>query len=214
VDGIDDLWTELRRRGIRGTGQDSVVHDGSDPPLDVADIPIIFTVPLDTGIGYEFLVHVARRDPRGNPPVAAVSAADPLGIECCAYHTVLTNRPDRARQLLVDVLGGAVVHETRNEALATLSTYVALADGVVEIGQPLEDGSPAMDDMLRQSPGDAYHSIAWKVRDLDQVADRLAATGVGVRVRTDTTIVAEAADAIGVAWAFTTALVPGDPRNQ
>jgi catechol 2,3-dioxygenase-like lactoylglutathione lyase family enzyme len=214
VDGIEDLWPELRRRKIRGTDMANRVHDGEGPPLDVSSRPIIFTVPEDAGLTYEFCLYVAHRDPRGYPPVAAVSPSDPLGIECCSHHTVLTKRPERARSLLADVLGGEVVHEGRNAVLATQSTYIALADGVIELAQPLEEGSWAMEDWRRNAPQDTYSSLTWKVADLDRVADRLDAAGVGLRARTESCIVTDPADSLGVAWGFTTELCPGDPRRS
>jgi catechol 2,3-dioxygenase-like lactoylglutathione lyase family enzyme len=212
VDGIEDLWVELRRRNIRGFDQRNVIPEGDAIPLDVSGTPIIFTVAKDTGLSYEFCVHMPRRDPRGDPPVPAVSASDPLGIECCSHHTVLTNQLDRALALVVEVLGGRIIHESRNDVLQTQSTYVALADGTVEFAQPLEAGSPAMEDWEKRSPQDSYYAMTWKVQDLDRVADRLKGAGVGLRTQTSTTIVTNATDSLGIPWGFTTALVPGDPR--
>src|SRR5579864_4493240 len=36
VDGIEDLWVDLRRRNIRGTDQRNVIPDGDALPLDVS----------------------------------------------------------------------------------------------------------------------------------------------------------------------------------
>jgi catechol 2,3-dioxygenase-like lactoylglutathione lyase family enzyme len=214
VDGIEDLWVELRRRSIRGMDQRNVVPDGDAIPLDVSSTPIIFTVAEDTGLAYEFCVYMARRDPRGDPPVPAVSPDDPLGIECCSHHTVLTTNRQRALGLAVDVLGGRVIHEGRNDVLSTQSTYVALADGVLEFARPLEDGSPAMEDWQKNAPEDTYHSLTWRVRDLAQVADRLKASGVGLRARTDAVIITNPEDSLGIPWGFTSELTPGDPRAR
>lgn len=212
VDGIEDLWSELRRRNIRGTDMSNRIPEGDGPPLDVSSRPIIFTVPEDAGLSYEFCMYVPHRDPRGYPPVPAVSPSDPLGIECCSHHTVLTQQPARARELLVDVLGGRIVHQGRNDVLRTESTYIALADGVLEVAQPLDEGSPAMEDCRRGVTEDTYSSMTWKVRDLDRVADHLAAAGVGLRARTDTMIVTDPAHSLGIPWGFSTVLCPGDPR--
>jgi catechol 2,3-dioxygenase-like lactoylglutathione lyase family enzyme len=213
VDGIEDLWKELRRKGLRGTDMSDRVYDGEDPPLDVSSTPIIFTLPAETGLSYEFCVYMPHRDPRGDPPVHARVPSDPLGIECCSHHTVLTDQKERALTLLVDVLGGRVVDEGRNDLLATQSTFVALADGVIELGQPLEEGSPAMRDWQKHAPADAYHALTWKVRDLDQVASHLEATGVSVRACTGTAIVTDPAETLGVAWGFSSELISGDPRR-
>lgn len=212
VEGIEDLWSELRRRDIRGTDMSGRIPEGDGPPLDVSSRPIIFTVPEDAGLSYEFCMYMPHRDPRGYPPVPAVSPSDPLGIECCSHHTVLTRQPERAHQLLVDVLGGCIIHEGRNDVLATQSTYIALADGVLEVAQPLDEGSPTMGDWRRGAPQDTYTSLTWKVRDLDRVADHLVAAGVGFRAHTETMIVTDPASSLGVPWGFSTELCPGDPR--
>lgn len=213
VDGIEDLWAEMRRKNLRGMDMSDRIHDGADPPLDVSSTPIIFTLPEETGLSYEFCVFLPHRDPRGDPPVHATIPVDPMGIECCSHHTVLTNRKERALLLLVEVLGGRVIHEGRNELLATQSTFIALADGVIELGQPLVDGSPAMLDWQGRAPDDCYHALTWKVRDLGQVADHLESLGVRVQARTDTAIVTDRRDSLGVAWGFSSELVPGDPRR-
>jgi catechol 2,3-dioxygenase-like lactoylglutathione lyase family enzyme len=209
VDGIEDLWDELRRRDIRGMDQRNVMPEGGAVPRDVSSTPIIFTAPDDTGLGYEFCVYMPRRDPRGDPPVSAVSADDPLGIERCSHHTILTKQLARALRLVVDVLGGRTVHEGRNEVLATQSTYVALADGILEFAEPLKDGSPAMDDWVASAPRDTYHSLTWKVKDLAQVADHLKAAGIRLRAHTDLMIVTNPEDSLGMPWGFTTAATPG-----
>jgi hypothetical protein len=212
VDGIEDLWQELRRLGIRGTDQARAEPEGDGPPLDISSTPIIFTLPGDTGLSYEFCPYFAARDPRGDPPVLAVSSSDPLGIERCSHHTILTNQPDRALRMLVEVLGGQIFHEGRNDVLATQSTYILLADQVLELAQPLEESSPAMADLRRQAPNDTYHSLTWHVRDLDQAAEHLKARGVGLLAHSDKLLVADPADSQGVPWGFTPALTPGDPR--
>jgi len=213
VDGIEDLWSELRRRNLRGTDMSDRIYEGEDPPLDVSSTPIIFTLPAETGLSYEFTVFLPHRDPRGDPPVHATVPFDPLGIECCSHHTVLTDRKERALTLLVKVLGGRIVHEGRNDLLATESTFVALADGVVELARPVEGGSPAMQDWQAHAPDDAYHALTWKVRDLDQAASHLEASGIRIQAATDTAIVTDPGVGLGVAWGFSSELVSGDPRG-
>ena len=212
VDGIEDLWSEMRRRNLHGMDQRNQMPQGKGPPLDVSSTPIIFTLPEETGLSYELCVYMPRRDPRGDPPVPTVSPTDPLGIECCSHHTVLTDKPDRAQRFLVDVLGGRILHQGPNGLLAAQSSYIALADAVVEVAQPLEEGSPAMEAWERSAPLDTYYSLTWKVRDLDGVAQHLEATAVRIETGTDTTIVTDPADGLGIAWGFSTELTEGDPR--
>lgn len=212
VEGIEDLWHELRRLAIRGTDQARKEPEGDGPPLDISSTPIIFTLAADTGLVYEFCPYFPQRDPRGDPPVPDVSPSDPLGIERCSHHTILTAQPERARRLLVGVLGGKIFHEGRDDLLAADSTWISLADQVLQLARPLEEGSPAMEDWRRRDPDDSYYSLTWQVRDLDQVASHLEASGVRLQARTDSSIVTNPADTLGVAWGFTASLPPGDPR--
>lgn len=213
IDGIEDLWSELRARGLHGTDQRRQIPEGEGPPRDVSSTPIVFALAEETGLDYELCVYMARRDPRGDPPVPAIIPGDPLGIECCSHHTVVTLQPDRARRFLVDVLHGRIIHEGRNPVLDTRSTYISLADAVVELAVPLGEDSPAARAAKSNAPNDSYRSLTWKVRDLDQAAKHLEAAGVRTEVRSDTTIVTDPADGLGVAWGFTTDLVDGDPRR-
>jgi hypothetical protein len=210
VDGIENLWSEFKRLNIRGLDLARREPEGDGPPLDTSGTPIIFTLASETGVSYEFLPYRLTLDPlRGVPDV---SPSDPLGIERCSHHTVLTNQLDRALRLLVGILGGRIIHEGRNDVLATQSTYLALADGVLELGEPLDSDSPAMEDWLTRAPDDTHYSLTWQVRDLDQVADHLKACGIRLRARTDSIILTDSGDTIGISWGFTTARIPGDPR--
>lgn len=209
VDDVEDAWAAMRARNLHGADQRRKVTEGDGPPRDVSGTPIIFTIAEETGLAYELCAYIARRDPRGDPPVPALSADDPLGIEACSHHTVLTSRPDRARAFLVDLLHGEVLSEGHNQLLATDSTYIALADAVVELAVPSPTSSAP-------TPGleDIYYSLTWKVRDLDQVAKHLDSVGVGVTNRSDSTLLTDPADSLGVAWGFSTGFVAGDARGE
>ena len=41
------------------------------------------------------------------------------------------------------------------------------------------------------APADAHHALTWQVRDLDQVADHIRASGIGLRAHRDTLFVTE-----------------------
>ena len=218
VQGIDDLYRELRRRGIRCTDQSGVITESDGPPSAVfSSSPLFWTLTEDTGLRYEFYPtqSIGPLDPRSDPEWRlTTSKTDPLGIERCSHHTVLTDRVDRALDLTVNVLGGTVIARGENELLDTKSTYVALADSVLEYAEPLSADSFAMRDWKANEPLDTYHSLTWKVRDLDTVERHLAACGVRVLVRTDQDLVAHPADCIGIPWGFTTRLVDGDLRQD
>ena len=67
-------------------------------------------------------------------------------------------------------------------------------------------------DWTTTAPNDTYHSLTFQVADLDRAAEHLKSQGVGIRSRTEDTLVTDPETSIGVPWGFTTSLVPGDPR--
>lgn len=215
VEGIVDAYRSLREYGIEMVGQQDEVADGDDPPTAPGSpLPIFFTVPSSAGMRYEFLPQIPfPLDPRVHegwtlPPV---SDDDPLGIEFCSHHTVLTDKPERALQVVRDALGGRVIHAGYDEVIGGSAVRVQLADSVLSYVIP-DEGTSAHADWMTTAPDDTYHAITFKVIDLDRVARHLEATGVSVAKRTADTIVTEPADSLGVPWGFTTVLTPGDTR--
>lgn len=216
VDGIADAYRRLKQLGIGMVGQLGEAAEGDGPPsAPGSPMPIFFTVPEDAGLRYEFLPQIPfPLDHRLSPgwELPPVSEDDPLVIERCSHHTILTDRPDRALQVMVDGLGGTIFHEGRNEVLSATSTYVHLADAVFEYAVPDAD-TQAYTDWAVNAPNDTYHSITWKVRDLEQVARHLKEQGVGIRTHTSEVIITEPETSLGIPWGFTTALTTGDPRH-
>lgn len=216
VEGIADAYRALRELGIGMVGQLDQVAEGDDPPTSGGSrMPLFFTAPEDAGLRYEFLPQIPfPLDHRLAPgwEVPPVSDDDPLGIERCSHHTVLTSRPERGLRVVVDALGGSVIHEGRNEVLGATSTYVHLADAVFEYAVP-DEGTAAHADWAATGPYDTYHSITWKVTDLARAERHLRAHDAGIRTRTGETIVTDPDTSLGIPWGFTTALTPGDPRD-
>lgn len=213
VQGIDDLWSKLLENGISSTDQRNIPwHEPEPPAASFSTMKLFYTEAESTGLRYEFLPTegIAPADARGNPEwkIPPVSDADPLGIVRCSHHTVLTNNPSRALNLMVTTIGGAVVSESYNDILQTKSTFVKLGDDLFEYGEPLIEGSPAMDNWKERSPFDCYHSLTWQVVDLDRVARHLEKCNVRLRTRTDSIIVTDPEDSIGVPWGFTTSIPP------
>jgi hypothetical protein len=126
---------------------------------------------------------------------------------------VLTGRPERALNLVVDVLGGDIVHEGRDEVRGTTGTYVSLAGSILEYAVP-DLGTAAHADWAKDDPNDTYHSITWKVVDLERAERHLRTRGVRIQMRSDDTIVTDPATSLGVPWGFTSRLTPGDPRSN
>jgi len=215
-DNPEEVYRALRRKGVGMVDQYGKRAEGDDAPRSAGSgaMPIFFTIPEEAGLRHEFLPEFPfKLDHRIAPDwtLPPVSADDPVGVERSAYHTLLTDNPKRALHTLVDALGGTVIHEGRDEAIGATAAFVFLGDSVLEIAVP-DAGTSAHDDWTTTAPNDTYHSITWKVVDLDRTAAHLAAQGVGIRSRTADALVTDPATSIGVPWGFTTRLVPGDPR--
>ncbi|MFF3567600.1 hypothetical protein [Nocardia jiangxiensis] len=216
LEGAVAAYRSLRRHNIEMVGQQDEVADSDDPPTAPGSpMPIFFTTPESAGLRYEFLPQIPfpldHRLVEGwqLPPV---SDDDPLGIEQASHHSILTDQPARALRLVVDALGGKVIHEGRNEVLGASSTYVHLADAVYEYAVP-DAGTAAHADWSATAPNDTYHSITFKVVDLDRVARHLESQSVAIAKRTDDTIVTDPETSLGIPWGFTTRLTAGDPRS-
>jgi hypothetical protein len=217
IEGMNEACRELRRHGIRVTNQLDQVIEGDEAPTAFGSaMPLFYTMAEDTGLRYSFSppAFVKASDPRSNAgwAVPPVSLDDPLGIERCSHHTILTNRPELALKLLRNALGGEVIHRGRNELLGATSIYIHLAGSTVECAIP-DRGTAAYEDWKERAPNDAYHSITWAVADLERAERHLAAQGVRIRSRSRDTIVTDPATSLGIPWGFSTTLMPGDTRR-
>lgn len=79
---------------------------------------------------YEFYpAMVFLCDPRTEAgwEVPRVSDDDPLGIERCSHHMILTDQPERAVAIL-GLLGGESIHVGLNLMLDATRTYVRIGD--------------------------------------------------------------------------------------
>jgi hypothetical protein len=214
-DDPEAVYRSLRGAGIGLVDQFGQPAEGENAPRSAGGgaMPIYFTTPESAGLRHEFLPDfpfaLDHRNAPGWTPAAAPQG--PLGLERGAFHTLLTDNPGRALHTLVDALGGTVFHEGRDAVIGAAATYVLLGDSVLQIAVP-DEGTAAYADWAATAPNDTYHSVTWKVADLEQAAGHLKAQGVGIRSRTVDTLVTDPETSIGVPWGFTTRLVPGDPR--
>jgi hypothetical protein len=217
VEGIAELYRELKHQGIRVTNQMDELAGMDEPPTAAgSSMPLYFSLPEDAGLRYEFIPAIPfPLDPRLAPgwTVPAVSGEDPLGIERCSHHTVLTGNPGRALRLVVDALGGAIVHEGRDELRGTTGAYVDVAGSILEYAVP-DVGTRAYSDWSKEDPDDTYYSITWKVADLERAERHLQSRGVHIAMRSADTIVTDPATSLGIPWGFTSKLAPGDPRSN
>lgn len=218
ISGMNAAYRTLKRHGIRVMNQAEELVEGDEAPLGRfgSKRQIFFTFPEETGLSYSFLppVPTPEFDFRTQPGwvVPKASSDDPLGIERCSHHTVLTSQPERALTVLRDVLGGEVFHEGRNEALGANSLYLHLSGSTIECAVP-DPGTAAYADWTERAPNDTYHSLTWKVADLARAERHLQKQGVGIRSRTHDTIVTDPATSLGIPWGFSSTLTPGDPRR-
>lgn len=212
VDDIEDISRALEQNGFRTRDQrGSVIQDGVIPESGlVADCPMIWTFPEDTGLTYEFYrmaprhwpKYSLRADPRLDPDWKpdVVAPGDPLGIVRAAHHTVMTLDPGRAVRLYVDVLKATVVGRGRDQVRAADYIDVAYAKSVLRFTTPdsgvlhsVLDGSETTDDQ--------YTGIMFDVRDLDVALAHLADQGVTTE-RRGSEAVTLASQTLGVEWGF------------
>jgi catechol 2,3-dioxygenase-like lactoylglutathione lyase family enzyme len=209
-----EAYRTLRSHGYEIKNTIGEIQDGPIPtgPNDPAPF---FTSWEQTGMRYEFYpAMVFPCDIRTEldwvlPPV---SDDDPLGIERCSHHTLLTAEPERATGVLVNVLGGEILGQGRNETLGASSTYVRIGDATLEFATP-DEGTPAYQDWAGDAPNDTYHAITWKVADLARAEAHLESHGVRISRRTGDGLVTDSSTSLGIPWGFTESLVPGDPRD-
>jgi hypothetical protein len=214
AENSEGVYRSLRAAGIAMVDQYGKPAETEDAPRSAGGgaMPLYFTVPESAGLRHEVLPDFPwGLDHRNGPGWAPGTAEGPLGVERCAFHTLLTDNPQRALRTLVDALGGTVFHEGRDEVIGAAASYVHLADTVLQVAVP-DQGTAAYADWTTTAPNDTYHSLTFKVADLDRAAGHLRSQGVGIRSRTDDTLVTDPDTSIGVPWGFTTRLVPGDPR--
>lgn len=215
VEGLEGLFDTLRSRGfdLTNTFGEAMLEFQSKFPVPGGK-PMFFTSPKQTGLRYQFFEEGPFFfDDRSQPGWTLPPVEDncPFGLEFCSHHTVLTTAPDRALKLFIDVLGAEIIDQARNELLHANSTFVALADAVFEFATP-DRGTAAAAALAEKSPLDIYHSLTWKVSDLDRVERHLATIGAGIQARTKDMLVADPANGNGIPWGFTTSLRAGDPR--
>jgi len=217
AEGVEEIYKVCIENGIRSTDQANRLAPSTAPPVTgFSKAPLFFTLPESTGLRYQIypLSATGAPDPRFEPgwKLPPVSDSDPLSVEFCSHHTVLTSDPVKGLNFLVGILKGKIIHKGRNELLETDSFYISLGDGVYELGVPTKNGSFAAEDLKFNKPFDTYHSITWKVKDLEKVEKHLASKNIRILLHDQNTIITNPEDTIGVPWGFTNKLIPGDHR--
>ncbi|WP_436694659.1 VOC family protein [Geodermatophilus sp. CPCC 205506] len=203
----------LVENGIRVRDQGGrLVDDGNLPPSSLADdMYILWTLPEDTGLTYEFLemgrqhreFYSRAGDPRLAPDwtLRPPRDDDPLGIVRSLQHTILTTDPGRAGRLYTGVFGGVPLASGRNDHWEADSTFVEFAGSVLEFARPR---SGTVTDVFtgETTAFDSYVGMTFQVVDVERVTRHLESHGIGVE-RSAATVSTIPEDTMGVRWTFT-----------
>ena len=206
-EGMQALWDACQARGIRLTDQWNNIVDGPVmPTASFKKSSLFWTLQDDTGLRYEFYptssITVYDHRTLSGWSIPPVSDFDPVSIIRTSHHTVLTQNVLRALTLFVDILGGEIIDERMNAAWNSKSTFIRIGADVHELAVPQGSDSPALRALAKRAPLDVYHSIGFHVADLDKVVATLKRNQIGVLYQSDTEVIANPVDAIGVPWGF------------
>ncbi len=206
----EGVFSLLSEAGIRSHDQQGARITAEKPPVSsfAGDILTGFTEPEDTGIRYEFQ-QTGRRHwekysreadlrlrPDWNGPV--LRPEDPLGLRATSHHTIATDDPARALRLYVELLGGTAIATGRNEDLAAQSTFVRLADTILEFAVPDRDTALAG----RIAGGkDSYLGVSYLVESVDRVRSHLRSVGLAPQEIAGGVEIAPA-EGFGAEWRF------------
>lgn len=213
VDDVDAAFAACRERGWRLTTPHGTPLPGGDI-LTFGPYRLFCTAPDATGLRYTVFQDTELSvDPRTHAgwTLSPPATDDPVGAIRSSHHTVLTRSPPRELEFVVDVLGGTVICEGRNELIGSDSTYVSLADAIIEYAVP-DAGTAARAAWAYNIPGDTFYAINWLVEDLERAEAHLSAEGVRTGARTAQSFLTDPATSL-LPWGFTDTPVPGDPRD-
>lgn len=214
TDDAVGMFERLQAHGFPSHDQKGQLISAQNRPVSsiAPDILVGFTFPEQAGMRHEFeelgarhhAYYSLRADPRLRPDwkLPEVDPRDPLGIVRSSHHTIATGNLARALSLYVETAGGTVLGTSRNVERAGTSTYVRLADAVVEFLVP-DAGS--VDAALVAQGMDAYLGITLQVADLQKVSEHLNAVGVPVSFLSEGVVGIEPLHAFGMQWRFVTA---------
>jgi hypothetical protein len=234
VDDVDATLAAFERNRIKIWNQygDLVTLANKETAISAAttEIALFWPDPADTGMAMEichFNTEFGRKfgeicyppfvngwkgpKPRG---------PNPLGIEFCAFHSVLTDNVPRALRWSTSVLGGNVISTSIDHALQTENTYVWIGESVVQFARPLQAQGIAYERHKDKSASlsgkmsdDVYWSLGLKVSDLEKTRDHLKAVDLPFENLDDHRVIVAPEHGLGVRWCFTDQNVEGDTRT-
>lgn len=205
---IRPLMEHMRSLGIRTLTPYSDAHP--ELPLNT-----FFTHPKDSFGQLEFQVRSAGpsdRDRHLDPEWTGASYwrdEHPLGIERTSHLTLAVSDLQGAKSFYAAGLDAPAFYEEeaddRNAAFCFVGT-----ETVIELAQPRSRDSRLGRDLAAH--GNIPHAMTFKVADLAAVEKHVAGIGIGIGERTDETVVLDPDDMDDAVVAFTTRILPGDPR--
>jgi len=205
VDG-DDLEVVRKRmveRGVRALEPYGPVADGA---------LTFFTFPKDTFGQLELQAVTADAvEPHLDEAWTGAFWRDehPLGIERLSHLTTIVNDVEKARSFYADAMGAPAFHEETGPDRRSVFVLVG-TETVVELAQPTAGDSRLALDLAEH--GEIPHAITFKVSDLDAVKAHAGDVGIGGAERSDDTLVLDPDDMFNAVVAFTTRVLPNDPR--
>ena len=165
------------------------------------------------GIMLEIAGGTIRDDPRAQPGWAARWREEhPLGIERMNAVSYAVRDLEGAVGFLQSLTDAPVIYRGVDEDAGKESAYLWIKDHMIEVMQGISDDSEIGRYVQEQGP--KIHSVTFKVKNLDQAADYLRKTGVGVLSREGAGSVAiDPAAIMGAVYIFTERAIPNDPRG-
>lgn len=202
-DDVAAVWNRCRELGIR-----TYVTGGA--PAEEPPSGAFMTHPNDTHAQLEFMESSPTlADPRLQPGFDADRWVEghPLGLEGLAYTTVVVRDLDRAISTYVDGLRGQLLHQSESRLTGTRNAYVAMGEVVVELAEPVVDGTFAANDLSKNN--EIHHAAAFKVRDLEVAQQYLESKDVRLAGRDADSFICDPATTHGAYFRFTAADIPG-----
>ncbi len=169
-----------RGLGERGVATASTRHERGDRLETVAGVPIAGSDPrsyrslaidlaVSRGLGVEL---ISEEDPAWAPLVEE-DGADPAAIRALDHVVVYSGAPDSTRRFYEEDLGIRLALDRTFEERGVRLLFFRLGGATIEIGGRLNVE-------VRDGSVDRFGGLAWKVREIDAIAARLAEAGVNV----------------------------------
>jgi methylmalonyl-CoA/ethylmalonyl-CoA epimerase len=171
------------------------------------------TRPEETlGISFEFCVVEMPNDLRLRPEWSADwwRDAHPLGVEKLSCISTATGDLDAASSFYRDVFGFRQIHEGELAAETARVAAFAAADFIIEVLQPVKEGTPLADFVKRRPQG--VYALNFKVKSAANAAKYLQSKNLRLLGDERSRFTIDPADSHGARYIFSDRQYPNDPR--